>query len=152
MIRGIGHCGLVVRDLAATRRFYRELLSMEEVERPRIFTFRGARFRGGTCEFHAILAGDTTAPPGMPDPGAGKRTGLAAHVAFEVDDLACLAARLRAAAVTVAGGPIGSGDGAHQMWVFDPDGYLVELFQITDTPIEAPERGAVGGGLGERSV
>lgn len=143
-IKRIQHWSPVVADLERSRWFYGTVLGLEEIPRPRTFTFRGAWFRCGESEIHLIAASDTTAPPGMPDPGPGVRVGLAPHVAFEVDDLQALLERLAAHGIKPAGGPALRGDGAVQIWVFDPDGYLVEFFQLTGEPQpDAPERGPV---------
>lgn len=145
-IEKLQHCGLVVHDLEKSRWFYGTVLGMEELSRPRTFTFRGAWFRSGDGEVHLIAAGDTTAPPGLEDPGPGKHAGLATHIAFEVDDLAATRAQLIRHGVEILGGPVERGDGFEQLWVFDPDGYVIEFFQRTDTDQRAaPERGAVRG-------
>lgn len=113
---------------------------MEEIPRPRNFTFRGAWFRQGSCEVHLILADDTTAPPGLPDPGPAKHNGLATHIAFEVEDLQAVRSHLELNHVEIVGGPIPRGDGMLQLWVHDPDGYLIEFFARANVGTEAPER------------
>lgn len=145
-LKGLQHCSLVVRDLERSRWFYGTVLGMEEVPRPSTFTFRGAWFRRGGHEVHLILASDTTAPPGLPDPGVGKQTGLATHIAFEVADLEAARAELQRHGVRVVGGPMPRGDGVMQLYVEDPDGYLIELFERTAAGLGGPERGAVRGG------
>lgn len=130
IIRALQHCSLVVVDLERSRWFYGTVLGMEEVPRPATFTFRGAWFRSGNREIHLILAEDTTAPVGVPEAGAAKRTGLATHIAFEVSDLEAALAALKRHGVPVAG-PSPRGDGVMQLYVEDPDGYLIELFQRT---------------------
>ena len=94
---------------------------------------------------HVIVAEDTTAPPGLPDAGPGKRTGLATHVAFEVDDVDAAAAHLTQHGLEIVGGPVARGDGVRQIWFHDPDGYLLECFQYVGPDEYAPERGAVRG-------
>lgn len=115
---------------------------MEEVPRPKKFTFRGAWFRRGASEVHLILADDTTAPPGLPDPGPARYTGLATHLAFEVDDLDAVVEHLQRHAVPIFGGPVARGDGVTQIYVHDPDGYLVEFFKWTGEEGNGAERGA----------
>lgn len=73
--------------------------------------FRGAWFRRGASEVHVILADDTTAPPGLPDSGPARYTGLATHLAFEVDDLDAVVEHLQRHAVPIFGGPVARGDG-----------------------------------------
>lgn len=144
MLRGIQHCAVVVDDLAAARRFYGDALGMDEVPRPESFTFEGAWYRAGDDEIHLIAAKETTCPPGLPDPGRGVQTGMATHFAFEVDSVDAMVARLAEHDVVPTAGPMARGDGVLQVYVHDPDGYLVELFQVTGADQSgAPERAPV---------
>lgn len=126
------HCGLVVADLERSRRFYGEALGLEELPRPANFTFAGAWFALGDTEIHLLAEADTTGRAGMPDPGPGIAGGLATHLALEVDDFVVWQERLRAHDVPPAAGPMPRGDGVVQLFVFDPDGYVVELFERTE--------------------
>ena len=137
------HCSLVVSDLDKSKKFYGDFLGMEEIPRSPTFTFAGAWFSSEGREIHMIQAKDTTAPAGLPDPGRGEQTGLATHFAFEVDDLAAMEARAQEMGVPIVGGPLPRGDGVHQMYLHDPDRYLVELFQWVNSGEGGPERGAV---------
>ena len=139
------HCGLIVSDLERSRRFYGEALGLEELPRPASFSFAGAWFALGDTEIHLLAEGDTTAQAGMPPPGPGLAGGLATHLALEVDDLAVWQARLEENGVPPAAGPMPRGDGVVQLFVFDPDGYVVELFARTGedqagAPARAPIR------------
>ena len=104
---------------------------MEELQRPPNFTFDGAWFRAGGQEIHLIAAHDTTASAGWTEPGPSADTGLAGHLAVEVDDLDSARERLAEHGVEVFAGPFPRGDGVVQFYVHDPDGHLVELFQWT---------------------
>lgn len=129
------HGGLVVESVDASRKYYVDFLGMEEVPRPARFVFDGAWFKSGDTEIHVITAKDTTASAGMIDQGEGKRTGLALHFGFEVDNLYDLhekAQSLPDEVVRIVGGPMGRGDGVHQMYTEDPDGNLLEIFQWID--------------------
>jgi catechol 2,3-dioxygenase-like lactoylglutathione lyase family enzyme len=139
-VLSLHHAGLIVADLERSRWFYGTVLGLEEVARPRNFRFAGAWFQAGETQLHLITAADTTAPAGLPDPGAGKQTGLALHFALEVGDVYALQAHLAAAGATVVNGPIPRGDGAYQLFVEDPDGHLIEFFQWIDDGAGAPER------------
>ncbi len=44
-IRRLDHVALLVKDVERSRRFYGQVLGMEEVPRPSNFTFPGAWFR-----------------------------------------------------------------------------------------------------------
>ena len=140
------HCGLVVADLERSRRFYGEALGLEEVPRPPNFTFAGAWFRSGDDEIHLLAEADTTGRAGALDPGPSAAYGLSTHLAFEVEDLAAACARLEEHGVALIGGPMPRGDGVVQVFLRDPDGYVVELFQWTgedqsDAPKRMPVRG-----------
>jgi catechol 2,3-dioxygenase-like lactoylglutathione lyase family enzyme len=146
VLLGIQHFALVVSDLERSRRFYGEAAGMEELQRPPNFTFRGAWFRAGGQELHLLLAEDTTSEPGWKEPGKSALTGLAAHVALEVDDLDEARARLAAHGVEVFTGPFQRGDGIVQFYVLDPDGHMVEWFTRTgEDQSGAAERAPVRG-------
>jgi catechol 2,3-dioxygenase-like lactoylglutathione lyase family enzyme len=135
------HVGLLVSDLERSRRFYAGALGLEEVPRPDSFTFAGAWFRFDGTEIHLLAAADTTGAAGVLEPGPSAVSGLASHVAFEVDDLGRACARLAEHGVALVGGPMPRGDGVTQVFFRDPDGYVLELFQWThDDQSGAPER------------
>lgn len=82
-------------------------------------------------DFDAIIVGARISGP-------AKRTGLATHMAFDVADLEAARQHLERQGVEIVGGPMARGDGVMQLYVHDPDGYLIELFQW--------QEGAAGGG------
>jgi catechol 2,3-dioxygenase-like lactoylglutathione lyase family enzyme len=131
VILGLQHVGLVVGDVEASCRFYGELIGLEQVPRPSSFTFGGAWFRAGADELHLIARADTTQVDPPQDPGPGVAGGLATHLALAVDDFEVEIARLAALGVAPAAGPLRRGDGVMQAYFRDPDGYVVELFQVT---------------------
>jgi catechol 2,3-dioxygenase-like lactoylglutathione lyase family enzyme len=104
---------------------------LEELARPGNFRFGGAWLRAGEDELHLIEAAHTTCPPGVPEPGPAQISGLATHIAFEVEDLTAMEERLTGHDVAPVGGPMPRGDGVVQLFLRDPDGYLVELFERT---------------------
>src|SRR5438067_2319139 len=53
-IRRLDHAALLIKDVERSRRFYGQILGMEEVPRPSNFTFPGAWFRKGGAEIHLI--------------------------------------------------------------------------------------------------
>jgi catechol 2,3-dioxygenase-like lactoylglutathione lyase family enzyme len=140
------HCGLIVADLERSRRFYGGALGLEEVPRPHNFRFEGAWFQVGDDQLHLLVESETTGSAGAPDPGPSGAMGLATHIALEVDDLEGSRARLDEHGVVLIGGPMPRGDGYDQVFVRDPDGYVIELFQFTgedqsDAPLREPIRG-----------
>ena len=137
------HCSLVVADLDEAKAFYGDYLGMEEIPRPPTFTFDGAWFVSEGTEIHMILAADTTAPAGLPPAGKGEQTGLATHFAFLVDDVYNMAERAQEMNVPIVGGPMLRGDGILQLYLHDPDRYLIELFQQVDSNEGATERAPI---------
>lgn len=138
------HCGLIVRDLERSRRFYGEVLGLEEIARPPNFTFGGAWFRVGEDEIHLLDEADTTGRAGMPEPGRSLDGGLATHLALEVDDLQVVQERMTAHGISPASGPMPRGDGVLQVFLRDPDGYVVEFFERTsEDQSGAPERAPI---------
>lgn len=134
-IRSLNHTSLLVRDVERSRRFYTQVLGMEEVPRPSNFNFPGAWFRKGSAEIHLISEDE----PGRVDKVyAGSYTpaelscGHATHFAFEIDDLEEAQRHLKAHGVELVGGPRPRGDGVTQIFIRDPDGYVVELFVWPD--------------------
>jgi len=110
---------LEVSDLEAARRFYRDVLGLEE-------TLYGEGREGRVW----YLVGDS-ARLGLwtPQTGlAGGRGGAHVHFAFHVpdDELDALAERLRAAGAEIEG-PVQLGPG-RAIYVADPDGNVVEFW------------------------
>lgn len=141
------HSALIVRDLAATRRFYGEVLGLEEIPRPSSFKFGGCWFRGPSFELHFILEKDCTSPAGWQDAGPGGRSGLAHHLAFAVEDLDGAMRELEQHGIPLSAGPFQRGDGIVQIYVDDPDGHFIELFARVDRPdIAGGDRPAVRAG------
>lgn len=130
-IRSLDHAALLTSNVERSRHFYGQVLGMEEVPRPQSFTFPGAWFRQGTAEIHLIgeaEAGRTSqVQPGTYRPDELAR-GYGAHLAFEVEDLTACQRHLQTHDVPIVGGPRPRGDGVMQLYICDPDGYVVELF------------------------
>ena len=143
-IQSLNHCGLMVADLERSRWFYGTVLGMEEVPRPKTFKFAGAWFRSGSCEVHLLLAKDTVAPVGFGDAAPAGRPAFATHLAFEVPDFDEVITTLARHGYEIKFGPIGRGDGVMQLFIHDPDGYLLEFYSwIKGSEIDAPERASI---------
>jgi catechol 2,3-dioxygenase-like lactoylglutathione lyase family enzyme len=146
MTMRLQHCGLLVADLDRSRRFYGQALGLHEIPRPPNFTFAGAWFRLADTELHLLVESDTTGRAGAFEPGPGLAGGLATHLALEVEGLASWQARLAEHGILPASGPMPRGDGVVQIFLRDPDGYVVELFERTgEDQSDAPERAPIRG-------
>ena len=130
-IRRLDHVSLYVRDVERSRQFYAQALGMEEIARPGSFNFPGAWLKKGGAILHLI--GEDT--PGRVDHiYAGSYTqhelalGRDTHVAFEVEDLEAAQQHLKTHNIEIVGGPKPRGDGVTQLYIRDPDGYIIEIF------------------------
>jgi len=119
-IRELGHVSLFVRDLEATRRFYRDLLGLHETGTGKsgriVFFSAGRHHHDVSCEL-ARAAGPGPQPKGVP--------GLY-HIAFAVgsslDDLA------EARRWVEAHGLQPFGETQQSFSIRDPDGHEIELY------------------------
>lgn len=121
----IDHVTLIVKDVQASRRFYVDLLGMEEVARP-AFDFEGAWFRAGATLIHLIQEHDRSGPAGYPD-AVLKKSSRNHHFAFEVADARAAAETLKSLNVPLVDDAKTRPDGAVQVFLTDPDGHVVEL-------------------------
>ena len=119
-VRELGHVSLFVRDLEASRRFYRDTLGLRETGTAKdgriVFFSAGVHHHDLSCEL-ARAAGPGPQPKGVP--------GLY-HIAFDVgaspEELAAARRALEARGFT----PFG--ETPHSFCVRDPDGHEVELY------------------------
>ena len=129
-IRELGHVSLFVRDLDATRRFYRDVLGLAETGTGKdgriVFFSAGVHHHDLSCEL-ARAAGPGPQPKGVP--------GLY-HVAFDVGtSLEELAAARRH---VEAHGLSPFGEYERGFCVRDPDGHEIELYVEMGGPEMAP--------------
>lgn len=129
-IRKLDHAAMLVKDVERSCRFYGQVLGMEQIPRPSTFNFPGAWFSKGSFQIH-LIGEDEAGRAAQVNPGYRRdemARGHGAHVAFEVDDLEAALHHLRAHDVEIVGGPRPRGDGVQQLYICDPDGYIIELF------------------------
>ena len=124
-VKSLDHVTVVVADLDASRAFYVEALGMREVERP-AFSFDGMWLQASSTQVHFIVEHEQSSPAGNPVPEE-ERAARAPHFAFVIEDAEAFVARLKSLDVPIASGPDERPDGALQIFLYDPDGHLVEL-------------------------
>ncbi|MDP9374133.1 MAG: VOC family protein [Chloroflexota bacterium] len=126
------HLNLASADVAATAAFYRDFLGLNPIELPRdrdaygadIALFEDAR----GYQYHII----------PPDPDFAARNALpvnplgGGHLAFRVDDIAAVRARLDAAGIPYSDMGEWAIKGWHQLFCADPDGRVIEFHQVLD--------------------
>ncbi|PWT80667.1 MAG: hypothetical protein C5B57_11870 [Blastocatellia bacterium] len=148
-ITGVGNFSHIVADLDRSVRFYRDVIGLEVGGPPRTFSgveamkvgnTPGARSRFTTLPIPGSPLGvelieylDIDRKPAHPrfqDPGA-------ANLILTVRDIDAIVARVKKAGarITTAGGVPAIIPGGHRvMFVQDPDGFFVELFQPAQVP------------------
>jgi catechol 2,3-dioxygenase-like lactoylglutathione lyase family enzyme len=114
----LNHVALEVADLSSSILFYRQL-GLPLIPRP-AFDFKGAWFRlGSVQELHLIA--------GREKPVNSAKRG--SHFALRVQSLEEAIESLRKSGIAFQG-PFDRPDGARQIFLTDPDGYVIELCQI----------------------
>jgi len=138
------HTGLTVRDLERSLAFYRDVLGMEVLfEQEKEGGYLGAIV--GYPDAHVRMAhvafpGDVqrielfqyVSPEPRGEPGEPRDVGIT-HVCLRVDDVDSLAERLRGAGAELFSEPVlvdtGANAGGKGVYLRDPDGVILELFQ-----------------------
>lgn len=122
----IDHVSVLVTDLARARHFYRDVLGLKEIARPRTFDFVALWFDLGNQQLHLLQ---------KPQPD----TRNPRHFALRVPDAQAARAHFRAHGIdTQETTPIPHCD---RFFVSDPDGNRVEVIQWIQ-PYDPAESGA----------
>jgi catechol 2,3-dioxygenase-like lactoylglutathione lyase family enzyme len=124
-VSSFDHVTIICADLDATRKFYVGLLGMKEVPRP-AFAFAGLWFQIGNVQIHATQQSPEAGQAGWGDRG-GKVTSRGHHIAFAVDDVVKALEIVGAQRVPIASPLQERPDGFKQVYLYDPDGHVVEL-------------------------
>jgi catechol 2,3-dioxygenase-like lactoylglutathione lyase family enzyme len=119
------HVTIICADLEATRRFYVNFLGMTEVPRP-AFRFPGMWFQMGDVQIHATQESPEAGRAGWSGQG-GTVVSRGHHIAFCVDDVSQALAIIENHGVRVASPLQQRPDGYRQVYLYDPDGHVVEL-------------------------
>ncbi|HVT26589.1 MAG TPA: VOC family protein [Lacipirellulaceae bacterium] len=123
--KSFDHVTIICADLEATRRFYVDFLGMTEVERP-AFKFPGLWFQLGNVQVHATEQSSEAGKAGWGD----RRATIVSrghHFAFAVDDVRMALLSVEAHGVRIAAPLRERPDGCKQLYLYDPDGHVVEL-------------------------
>jgi catechol 2,3-dioxygenase-like lactoylglutathione lyase family enzyme len=128
-VQGLHHVSLIVRDVAASERFFCEVLGMDSVPTPANFKFTVAWVRKGRAELHLVQADDAVQAPGdnPVQPRPGRDATFARHLCLQINSVEALVDTLRAHQVPIVAGPRARGDGPIQTYIHDLDGHLIEL-------------------------
>jgi catechol 2,3-dioxygenase-like lactoylglutathione lyase family enzyme len=110
----IDHVSVVITDVERSRRFYRDLLGLKEIRKPRTFDFVVVWFDLGNQQLHLLLKDrpDTRSPR---------------HFALRVADAAAARVHFRAHGVPTEETTLIPG--ADRFFVYDPDGNRIEVIQ-----------------------
>ena len=124
-VTAFDHVTIICADLDATRRFYVDFLGMTEVSRP-AFRFPGLWFQLGNVHIHATQESPEAGKAGWADRG-GNVVSRGHHFAFRVDDVTNALEVGEAHGVRIASPLQQRPDGYKQVYLYDPDGHVVEL-------------------------
>ena len=148
-VESIYHVGFTVTDIERSLEFYRDVLGMSLYRRwqgtaPYLATITG--FEGVRLELALLKSPDGSgmlellqyvSHPAPPTERATNRPGNA-HLCFKVADIHAAAAELRQRGVRLISEPVeitaGVHQGAYGVYLRDPDGFTVELFQPPAPP------------------
>lgn len=157
-IRGVWHVGFSVRDIEASIRFYREGLGLTLVHRQSQdneythtlvgypdaslniaqFAIDGLPASGSG---HVLELIEYVTPRGDQLPPENSRI-ASGHLAFEVDDIEGMVARLVALGARLVSDPVaitaGINEGGRTVYLYDPDGVTLELLQPRRYTPEVP--------------
>ena len=122
-ITGLNHYAISVSDLSTSLSFYEGILGLSRIKRPD-FDFAGAWLDSGNgIEIHLIEDVDK-----VPFEMSGTRS---LHFAFSVRDIYVCRNFLISKGIMIQKDIKHRPDGALQMFISDPDGYYIEITQIT---------------------
>ena len=110
----LDHVSVLITDVERSRRFYRDVLGMKEIAKPRTFDFVVVWFDLGNQHIHLLLKDR----PDTPSPR---------HFALRVADVA--AARAHFAGLHIAIQETTPIPGADRFFLSDPDGNRIEIIQ-----------------------
>lgn len=110
----IDHCSIIITDVERSRRFYRDLLGLKEIAKPRTFDFVVLWFDLGNQQLHLLQKSqpDTRSPR---------------HFALRVQDVPAARTYFRDRDVPIEETTLIPG--ADRFFIRDPDGNRIEIIQ-----------------------
>jgi catechol 2,3-dioxygenase-like lactoylglutathione lyase family enzyme len=113
-ITQIDHCSVIITDLERSRRFYRDVLGLQEIHKPRTFDFVVLWFDLGNQHLHLLLKekADTIS---------------ARHFALRVKSVAAARVYFRERKIETRETTLIPG--ADRFFIHDPDGNRIEIIQ-----------------------
>jgi catechol 2,3-dioxygenase-like lactoylglutathione lyase family enzyme len=131
-ITDLNHVTIIVRDVKAAEKFYCEVLGMEAIQLPPAFTHATSWYRKGNAEIHMVHVIDAAQTPGDPKLNiyGDKDHSRARHFAFAVQDMDQVVSELNRHGIPIILGPRPRGDGATQLFCYDPDKHLIEFHTL----------------------
>jgi len=125
-ITQIDHVSVLITDVERSRRFYRDLLGLSEIAKPRTFDFIALWFDLGNQQLHLLRKE-------QPDPRSPR------HFALRVKDVVTARGFFREKGVPFDETTLIPG--ADRFFIFDPDGNRIEIIQWID-PYDPAKVGA----------
>lgn len=110
----IDHCSIIITEVERSRRFYKDLLGLKEINRPRTFDFVAIWFDLGDQHIHLLQKdkADTISPR---------------HFALRVTDIKAAREHFRSHGVAMEETTLIHG--ADRFFIRDPDGNRIEIIQ-----------------------
>lgn len=110
----LDHCSVIVTDVERSRRFYRDILGLHEIAKPKTFDFVALWFDLGDHHIHLLKKDrpDTISPR---------------HMALRVADAGRAREHFRSHGVAIQEG--GLIPGSDRFFIADPDGNRIEIIQ-----------------------
>jgi catechol 2,3-dioxygenase-like lactoylglutathione lyase family enzyme len=135
-ITGLQHVNIVVQDVDIARKFYCDILGMEEKPRHPSFQQRGAWFHKNGAEIHLVQVDYATHPPGDLSVDYIETTenelSSSRHFCLVIDDTDSLVRILEENNISIVYGPITRTGGLIQTYCYDPDKHLIEFSQFPE--------------------
>lgn len=113
-VQHLDHCSILITDLERSRKFYRDLLGLKEINSPRTFNFTVLWFDLGNQHLH-MLQRDSADPPSP------------RHFALRVRDVAAARMYFHERGIPVE--ETTPFPGSDRFFINDPDGNRIEIIQ-----------------------